>query len=175
MMKLTTAAAIAAIILSTGALAAEDSSAAKKSDALPPQMTIRDCLSVLAGLQQLDGHRVIVAASKPNESIETMPYKFPGRLRDAISHDIFVLGTVQQEAQVADRRIQQEVPQIDPKDADATAKKQQRDAKVADRVDEFVGRSCKVELDKIADADLNLDANEIPGTVLAAIWKIRVK
>lgn len=172
MKKLATVAMAA--LLSTGALADD-----KKPDAAQaPAMTIRDCLSILAGLSNMDSRKVMIGKGKPSEAVEVINYQFKGTVRDNISHDIWLLGPIQQEAQSADRRIRLEVAHDKPVVPGSKEESVQRaafDAALADRVDEYVRRPCKVELDKIADADLKLDENDIPGTVLASIWMIRVK
>lgn len=152
-----------------GAIAAE---APVKPDGLKPGavdgLTIGECLGILGGLNALDGRRVVVAAGKPTESAETVSYKFPGKVRDAISHDIFVLGQVQQEAQAANRRAQIEIG------AGETIKPGSKENLLFDqRMADYTGRPCKVELDHIRDTDLKLDENDIPGSILALIWRIR--
>ncbi len=142
----------------------------------PPQpgaelgLTITECLGIMAGLNALDGRRVIVGAGKPTESAETVSYKFPGKVRDAISHDLFMLTQVQQEAQAANRRTQLEIGKGE------TIKPGSREALEFDqRMAEYTARPCKIELDHLRDTDLKLDENDIPGSVLALIWKIRDK
>lgn len=132
------------------------------------KLTIRECLGILTGLQLLDGRKVLVGAGKPTESVEVIPYKFAGKVRDAISHNIFVLNQVQLEGQAANRRIQAEIGKgktIEPGSSAA--------ADFDGRMSDYLERPCRVELDHLRDADLNLDTNDIPGTVLAALWKIR--
>lgn len=138
------------------------------------KLTLRDCLGILTALTQLDGRKVIVAAGKANESVELVPYSFgsspsrSGLVRDAISHNLFMLAAVQQEAQAANRRIQNEVGK------GATIAPGSKEAGDLDaRLNEYLDRPCKVDLDQLRDEDLNLDKNEIPGTVLAALFKIR--
>lgn len=131
-------------------------------------MTIADCLGVLAGLQALDaGARVIVAQGKPTESVETIRFKFPAKVRDAISHNLFVLGQVQQEAQAANRRAQMEVSNgaIKP----GSRENIEFDARMAD----YIARPCRAELDHIRDADLDLDRNDVPASALALLTRIR--
>jgi hypothetical protein len=131
-------------------------------------MTISDCLGVLAGLQALDaGARVIVAQGKPTESVETIRFKFPAKVRDAISHNLFVLGQVQQEAQAANRRAQMEVSRGDIKPG--SRENIEFDARMAD----YVARPCRAELDHIRDADLDLDRNDVPASTLALLTRIR--
>lgn len=144
----------------------QDPPVAGATDAL----TIAECLGVLAGLNALDGRRVIVGAGKPSESAETVSYKFSGKIRDTISHNIFMLTQVQQEAQAANRRAQVEIGKgetIKPGSKENTDFDQ--------RMTEYTARPCKVELEHLRDTDLNLDVNDIQGSVLALLWKIRDK
>lgn len=164
-------AALAALAYSlslSGVLAAEQPAA-------PPAegLTISDCLGIMAGLNALDaGYRVIVAAGKPTESAETIHFKFPGRLRDAIGHDEFMLGQVQQEVNAANRRTQLEI--IGTKED--VIKPGSKDNLIFDqRMSEYTAKACTVQLDHIRDADLDLEHNEIPGSVLSLLTKIRDK
>lgn len=149
---------------------------AQKAPGTPPpiqpgdrdKLTLRECLGILNGLAALDGQKVVVAAGKPTESVETIPYAFSGKVRDAISHNIFVLSTVQQEAAAANRRIQGEVGKGNPIMNDS-----KEAAELAARLNEYLERPCRVELDHVRDEDLNLDKNAIPGTVLSTLYKIR--
>ncbi len=161
----------AILFLAVPAMAAE---APVKQD--PPQpgaeagMTIAECLSAMSGLNALDGRRVIVGAGKPTESAETVSYKFPGKVRDAISHNLFVLMQVQQEGQAANRRAQFEIGK-----GEAIRTGSREALELDQRMAEYTARPCKVELEHIRDADLKLDENDIPGSVLAVLWKIRDK
>lgn len=131
-------------------------------------MTIGDCLGVLAGLNALDaGERRIVQAGKPTESAETIRFKLLGKANDAVTHNIFMLGQVQQEAQVANRRIQNEVGKGE------TIKPGTRENLEFDtRMSEYTGRPCRVELDHIRETDLDLEKNAIPASIRALLWKI---
>lgn len=134
------------------------------------KMTVQECLGVLAGLQALDGRRVIVSAGKPSEAAETIAYKFSGKLRDTISHNIFLLSQVQQEGQAANRRIQNEIGK-----GNAIAPGSKEAIELDGRLSDYMARPCKADLEHIRDADLRLDENDIPGSVLALIYKIRDK
>lgn len=134
-------------------------------------MSINDCLGILAGLNAIDaGARVIIAQGKPTESVETIRFKFPTKVRDAISHNLFVLGQVQQEAQAANRRAQLEVGKGE------TIKPGSREALEFDqRMADYTARPCKVELDHVRDADLDLEHNDVPSSIMALLTKIRDK
>lgn len=143
-----------------------------KKDATPvvAVLTINDCLLILQALNELDaGYRYVVAAGKPTESVETLRFKFPPKVRDAISHDIFALGTIQMEGQSANRRAQLEVigsgsDPIKPGSKQAI----QFDQRMAD----YTARPCAVPLDHFRKADLDLDKNDVPGSVLARLRPI---
>lgn len=171
MKKLAAAVALAAFLLTVPDVVFGQAAPAKQEPITPGSqagLTIRDCISVLRGLQLLDGQKVVVAQGRSTESVEVVPYKFAGKTRSAISHNIFVLGQVQQEIDSADRRFRAEVGKGKP--IEPGSKEQ---IELDQRINEYAERPCKVELDRIADSDLKLDENAIPGTVLAAFWKIR--
>lgn len=136
-------------------------------------VTIADCLGILSGLNALDaGGRRIVAEGKPTESAETIHFKLPGKVRDAIGHNEFVLATVQQEAQAANRRVQLE---IIAGGAESIKPGTKENLIFDQRMSEYMARPCAVQLDHIRDADLDLDHNDIPGSVLSLLTKIRDK
>lgn len=139
----------------------------------PDKLTIRECLGILAGLNALDGRRVIVAAGKATESVETVPYKFgtnpdrASKVRSAISHNIFVLGQVQQEAQAANRRAQLAIAkgqEMKPGSAEAIEFDRQ--------MTEYTERPCNVALDHIPEADLRAGENDLPGSIGALLWRV---
>lgn len=156
----------AAIIASTPAIAADSPPAVAPS---APVLSLRECLDILGALQSLDGRRTVIG-----QSVEVVPYKFgvtPERnaaIRDAISHDIYVLTLIQGEARAAASRIQMEIgkgEQIVPGTADAI--------KLDARYNEYLARPCKADLDHIRDEDLRIGDNDIPGSVLGILYKIR--
>lgn len=139
----------------------------------PDKLTIRECLGILAGLTALDGRRVIVAAGKATESVETIPFKFgtspdrAGKVRGAIAHNIFLLGQVQQEAQAANRREQIAVGRGEPIKPGS-----KENVEFDSRMAEYTERPCNVELDHIPEADLRAGENDLPGSIQALIWKV---
>jgi hypothetical protein len=137
------------------------------------KLTIADCMGILVGLNQLDaGGRRVIADGKPNESIETLHFKLPGKVRDAMSHDLYVLGQVQQEVNQANRRTQLEIMGDSPDPIKPGSKQNM----VFDaRMTEYTGRPCTAELDRIHDADLDLEHNDIPASTLSLLTKIRDK
>jgi hypothetical protein len=166
-------AAVFLLLLAVPALAAE--APVKQEPAKPGEagVTIADCLGILSGLNALDaGGRRIVAEGKPTESAETIHFKLPGKVRDAIGHNEFVLAQVQQEAQAANRRVQLEIM---GSGADPIKPGTKENLIFDQRMSEYMARSCAVQLDHIRDADLDLDHNDIPGSVLSLLTKIRDK
>ncbi len=136
-------------------------------------LTIADCLGILSGLNSLDsGYQVIVAQGKPTEAAVTMHFKLPGRLRDTIGHDEFLLGQIQQEVSAANRRTQLEImgEHQDP------IKPGSKENMIFDeRMTEYTSRPCTAQLEHIRDVDLDLDHNDVPGSVLSLLTKIRDK
>ena len=137
------------------------------------KLSIRDCLSILVGLNALDGRKVIVAQGKPTESVEVVPYKFGttvekgATLRNSIARNLFVLTTVQQEAQSANRRAQQEIGK-----GSTIVPGSKEDAELGRRNEEYLERPCRVELDHLRVEDLKVAENDFPGSILALLWKI---
>ena len=158
----------AAAILIAPAFGAE---APVKKDPVPTSnMTIAECIGVLIGLQQLDaGYTYIVAQGKPSESVQTIKFKLPTKVRDAISHDLFVLGSVQQEAQANNRRVQLEIIGDKP---DPIKPGSKEELIFNDRMFEYTGRPCTAQLDHIFKADLDLEHNDISGSVQSLLTKI---
>jgi hypothetical protein len=145
------------------------------ADAVPiTGLKISDCLGILAGLTQLDtgGNRHIIAEGKPDEKIETLRFKLPGKTRDAMSHDLFVLGQVQQEVNAANRRTQLDLMG----DSQEPLKPGSKQNMIFDqRMTEYTARPCTVQLDHINDADLDLEHNDISASTLSLLTKIRDK
>ncbi len=138
-------------------------------------LTIQECLGILAGLNALDaGNRRIVSEGKPTESAETIRFKLPPKVRDAIGHDQFVLGQVQLEAQAANRRAQLEIMDARADKADVSPiKPGTRENLLFDqRMSDYTAKPCRAELDHIRDADLKSEENDVPGAVKSLLWKI---
>ena len=118
----------------------------------------------------------IIAAGKPTESAETIHFKLPGRLRDTIGHNEFVLGQIQQEVSNANRRTQLEIMASAGTGSDGQIKPGSKDNLIFDqRMTEYTARPCTVPLEHIRDSDLDLEHNDIPGSVLSLLTKIRDK
>lgn len=123
-------------------------------------LTIRACLNILAGLYQIDAGKVVDGKSLGQ-------FKLPSNVKDALSHNIFVLGQVQLEAQTADRRIQAEIR------GEANGDLNQRQLLALDqRRNDYFDRPCTAELDRIKRSDLDLDKNDIPASAVGNLWPI---
>lgn len=151
----------------TAAAAAE--APVKPTPGLPDTgLTVNECLTILSGLNALDGRQVVVSAGKPDEKVINLSYDFGNaKLRMDIAHDMAVLGAIQRDSQTAQQGIFLEVG----KGADikpGTPEYANYDKQLKDLVD----RPCHAALARIKAADLKLDRNDIPGSVLAAIDKI---
>lgn len=155
--------AIPFAVLATTALGAD------KPAAPPPStLTVNDCLVILQGLNGLDLHQVVVNQGKPNEQVAMIPFEFgSARLRLTIGHNLAELGAVQRDAQAAQQKIQAEIGkggEIKP----GTPANLELDRQVRD----LLTQPCRASIDHIQGADLKLDKNEIPGSVLGALDKI---
>ena len=146
--------------------------AALRTAGIPPQpgaLTVAECLTILGGLNQLDGHQVVINAGKPNESVVTVSYVFGNAaLRRIIQEDIVALQSVQKTAQTLQIAIFKENvkdgTEIKPNTPEMEAyNKQINDASIA---------ACPANVTHIRLADLKLEQNEIAGTILAALDKI---
>lgn len=171
-------AATAALFLFAAAFPSWAEVAPAKADPKTPgsadNLTIQECLGIAAGLNVLDtGYRRIVAEGKPTESAETIRFKLtPGAL-DAIGHNQFVLGQVQQEGQAANRRAQLQIMDARADKADQSPIKPgtKENMLFDERMSDYTAKPCRVELDHFRDADLKTDPN-IPGAVRSLLWKI---
>lgn len=128
-------------------------------------LKLSECLAIMQGLNALDGHPVVIASGKPNEQVINQPYEFGNAaLRLDIAKNLSALGAVQRDAQSAQQKITAEISkggEIKPGSTENLALDRQ--------LRELLDHPCDVELKRIKAADLKLDRNEIPGSVLAAI------
>jgi hypothetical protein len=126
-----------------------------KQDAIRPDLTMRDCMNILTGLNLIAGEGNV---SK---------FKFSAGTRDNISHDLFYLSQVQLEGIAANRRIQAEVR------GDTEGQLSQKQLALLDeRINQYLDRPCRTDLLKIRKEDLELDKNDIPPSVLFLIWRL---
>jgi hypothetical protein len=119
-------------------------------------LSVRDCLGVLAAMTALDG----------GKNGDGKPFRFTSALRNAIAHNIFMLSTVQLEAQAANRRAQDEIR------GDAEKLSERQLSQLEDRLNGYLDRPCKVEVDRLRKNDLDLERNDVSPSTIAAMWKV---
>jgi hypothetical protein len=141
----------------------------KETPASPPPLTINNCLTILNGLAALDGATVVLNEGKPNAEAKTVAYKFGNAtLRMDIQRNIAALQAVAQQTEKTRQQTFSEVADGAVELLPNTPARAKYDKEVAK-----LGESaCSVVLVHIRAADLKLDVNEIPGTVLANIDRI---
>ena len=133
----------------------------------PLRLTVEQALDLLAGLTALDGHEELVGEGKQQQKI-VVPYTLGGPLRQAIFHDITATKPVAADFQNARNAVVIELSKgagkLDPGSPESAKLALQTQAMMAQPVD--------LKLDRIKLADLKLDSNPIPGTVLAQLAPI---
>lgn len=142
---------------------------APKPAATTGVITIGDCLAMLGALNALDGRDVVVGAGTPAERIVRLPYEFgSGKLRIDIARDITALTTAQKDAQAAQQKILLEISkgtgEIKPGTLELVEYNKQ--------MSQLTERPCRADLVHITAAELKLDKNEIPSSVLTSLDKI---
>jgi hypothetical protein len=149
----------------------------------PAKTTLFDCLTILVGLNEIDGKRqIIVNAGKPNEQVVETVYEFGnGRLRQDIARNISLLSIVQRDQQQAAQKVLMEIsggkgelrPPPDSASADDKAEYLRRTVEYDRQMKELTSRACPIDgLTRIKASELKLDKNEIRAGALAAIDKI---
>lgn len=129
------------------------------------ELTIADCQTLLAGLNALDGH----AELTKDGTLVTLPYKFgSGKLRMAIQQNLAALNAVQQDFSTVQQQVYREVAGEAPSIAPGSPEL----ARYNRLIGEALKAPCKAKLEPLKVADLKLDQNEIPGSVLAALSRI---
>lgn len=154
-----------ALLVATGAFAQE--AKVKQAEPLqPPQkLTIMDCQNIMAGLTALDGHTEL---SKDNVPV-VLAYQFgSAKLRLIIQQNIAALTVMQHDftkgMQGLFKEIAGDAAEIKPGTPEmARYTKQMVDAQQL---------PCNAALSRISAADLKLEKNEIPGSVLGSLDKI---
>jgi hypothetical protein len=133
--------------------------------------TVLDCLTILQGLNEIDGkHPVIVNQGKPEEKVLDLPYEFGnGRLRGDIAHNIAVLTIVQRANGDAQQKIFADVAKGADKILPGTPEGTEYDRQMR----QLTSAPCAIDgLTRIKASELKLDKNEIRAGALAAIDKI---
>jgi hypothetical protein len=172
---------IFACVAVMAAPALADDAKVKPTPPPPAEFTMNDCVTILQGLRGLDGYTVVVNQGKPNESTFLQSYKFANAtLRADIAHDIAQVQDLPNQVEKIRQQVLLEITngkaQLDPPDPKSSqAVRDAYEKQVASYNKQLValGESpCHAQLVHIKAADLRLDVNEIPNTVLAAIDKI---
>jgi hypothetical protein len=154
---------------------------APRTTVIPPaEYTMNDCVTILGGLQALDGYQTITNQGKPNEGTLTIAYKFGNAtLRSDIGQNLARLRDIPIEVEKARKQIVSEITGgvdiVSPGVNATQAEKDEYSKKNTAYSKQLValGESpCRVTLIHIKAADLKLDVNEIPGTALSSIDKI---
>lgn len=152
----------------------------KKESITEPKFTRAECLTILSGLNALDGYQTVVNAGKPNEHAITKAYEFGNaKLRTTIRDNIVALSSVQE----VNNKVQQDtVKELAGEDGIITPTiigSNGKDSVINPKYTEYVKKvnesqqlPCPAILAHISISDLKLDKNEIPGSVLSALDKI---
>lgn len=149
----------------------------------PAKTTLLDCLTILSGLNEIDGKRqIVVLAGKPNEQVIETVYEFSnGRLRQDIARNISLLGIVQRDQQQAAQKVLMEVsggkgelrPPPDTASAGEKSDYLRKTLEYDRQMKELTSRPCPIDgLTRIKASELKLDKNEIRSVALSAIEKI---
>lgn len=128
-------------------------------------LTVQECLTVLAGLNGLDGRTEM---TKDNTPVQ-VPYQFgSAKLRLAIQQNIARLNDLQQGLTKVQQEMFREVAGTATEIKPNTAEMVRYQKMVLDAQQQ----PCNINLQRIKADDLKLDKNEIPGSVLGALDKI---
>ncbi len=130
-----------------------------------PKLTILDCQTILSGLNALDGRPEM----SKDGSVVHLSYQFgSAKLRLTIQQNIAALLAVQADFEKVRMAIFKEIagdaPEIKPSSPEA--------ARFQKMIGDAQAVTCPAQLQRINAADLKLDKNEIPGSVLASLDKI---
>lgn len=137
----------------------------RSARAEPAKLTIGQCLTILSGLNALDGKQEM---TKDGTAITTA-YQFgSAKLRLAIQQNVARLNDLQQGLQ----KVQQEMFREVAGDATEIKPNTPEFIRYQKMVLDAQQQPCNIELQRISAADLKLDKNEIPGSVLGALDKI---
>lgn len=147
-------------------------SVASAEDAKPTSpLTVVQALSMLMALKSLDGHEVVIKSKEGDQTKVVVPWELSGLLRLKIANDITVLQVVEGTAEKTRQGLLREATKDKPGPLTAGTPE----------YDEFIRQWSEVlnspapgsvDLARIAAADLKLDKNEIPVSVLSALMPI---
>jgi hypothetical protein len=169
-------------ILFTAVIGAASAAEAPVQKPAAPQssLTLNDCLLILQGLQAIDEHIVIIG-KEPNQQLVKQSYEYgPGGFRlNFLAHNIRVLTDLQQTAQAEQQKILRDIlakmPPKDDKPATEIPPGTPDALEYDRRLRELTGAPCIAELTHFREHDLKLEKNELPGSALANLDKIRDK
>ncbi len=126
------------------------------------RLSNRAILELRQALTALDGHPVPVVTESGKTQFYTKPYAFTGSIRFRIGR---MLKTVSDLADIVDKARQAIVKQyavnerVPPEKAEA----------YTGEIESLFAVENEVPLDKLAEADLKLDENELPVSVISAL------
>jgi len=138
-----------------------------------PKLTVAQALSLLAALQNLDGHQTVVK-NNGQDTILMQPWDFgSGLLRLKISNDISIVAAVQKAQDDARQAIIKEILKDKPPGAKIEVGTPEM-AEFTQQYGEVLDGPAKGsdDLSRIKASELKLDKNEIPVTVLSALQPI---
>jgi hypothetical protein len=148
-----------------------------------PTMTIDECMTVLAGLEALDGYTTIIKEGKPDAQVVVRSYVFGnGALRDDIAQNLTALRDVRRSTQETQNAI---VKEIGKGANDIPAQIMGPDGKqlisnpdyveYVRQVNQLTAKPCNAIPVPIRLKDLKLDINEIPNSTISNLGKILVR
>lgn len=149
---------VTALLLSASVLGAE-----------PIKLKVSDLLALQQGLAAFDGQQKIVPQGDAPAKVALTPYELSGKVRWVIAQD---LAALQPQAKAADEARNALLKQIGGDSGTIAATDALKVSKFTAAYNEVLAQVVTVELTKLALADLKLDANPLPPTVLANLSPI---
>ena len=149
---------IALLLISASALGAE-----------PIKLKVSDLLALQQGLAAFDGQQKVVLQGDAPAKVVLTPYELSGKVRWVIAQD---LAALQPQAKAVDEARNALLKQIGGEFGTIPSTDTARISKFTAAYNEVLNQSVTVELTKIALADLKLDANPLPPTVLSSLTPI---
>ena len=149
---------VTALLLSASALCAE-----------PIKLKVSDLLALQQGLAAFDGQQKVVPQGDAPAKVVLVPYELPGKTRWAIAQDLAAIAPALKAADEARNAL---LKQIGGEAGTISSSDTVRISKFTAAYNEVLNQVVTVELTKIPSADLKLDANPLPPTVLASLTPI---
>ena len=151
----TTRLIVTVLLISASALCAE-----------PIKLKVSDLLALQQGLAAFDGQQKVVPQGDAPAKVVLVPYELSGKTRWIIAQN---LAALQPQVKAADEARNALLKQIGGESGTIPATDTARISKFTAAYNEVLNQSVTVELTKLALADLKLDANPLPPTVLSAL------